>query len=142
MAREMTPKRVLRSLLAVVVGLLAISVVVEFLEFGLVTLVNGEMTTDPDVYYGVRNAAWFLGVKLFYNTVAAVGAGYLCALIARHAELKHGLALAVVQTLAFAWALSRPEMSGWTPGWMWAALIVLTFSGILVGARFRASRCR
>ena len=136
----MTPKRLLRSILAIVVGIVVISMVVEALEFGLVTLINGEPTTDPDAYYAVRNRRWFLAVKLLYNTGAAVGGGYLAALIAGYAELKHGIAMAVVQTLAFAWALAQPELSRWTPGWMWAALISLTFAGILVGARLRAER--
>ncbi len=135
-----TAKRILRSLLGIVAGIVVISMVVEALEFGLVTLINGEPTTDPDVYYAVRNTPGFLALKLLYNTAAAVAAGYLAALIAGYAEVKHGLALAVVQTLAFAWALTQPEVSRWTPGWMWAALIVLTFGGIVLGARLRAAR--
>ncbi len=133
----MRPKDFLRSFLAVLVGIVALSIVVEALEFGLVTLVNGEPTSDPDQYFSVRNRPWFLAVKLVYNTAAAVGAGYLTALIAGRAELKHGMALAAIQTLAFAWALTQPEMSKWTPGWMWAALIVLTAAGIILGSRLR-----
>ncbi len=136
----MTPKRILRSVLAVLVGIVAISMVVEALEFGLVTLVNGGPTRDPDAYYAVRNRGWFLATKLLYNTGAALGAGYLAALIAGYSELKHGLALAFVQTFAFVWALTQPELSQWIPGWMWAALISLTFAGILVGAHLRKQR--
>ena len=58
----------------------------------LVTLVNGEFTNDVEQYFSVRNRPWFLALKLVYNTGAAVGAGYLTALIAGHAELKHGTA--------------------------------------------------
>jgi hypothetical protein len=47
--------QILRSILAVLAGLVLISVIVESLEFGLVTLVNGEVTTDPDSYLRVRN---------------------------------------------------------------------------------------
>ncbi len=96
----MSPKRFLRSVLAIFAGIVAISVVVEGLEFVLVALVRGEPTTEPEAFYAVRNAAWFLAVKLVYNTGAALGAGYLAALIAGYAEFKHGLVLAAVQTLA------------------------------------------
>ncbi len=133
----MQPKHFLRSVFAIVIGIVVISIMVEGLEFGLVALVRGEPTTDPEAYYAVRNAGWFLALKLVYNTGAALGAGYLAALIAGYAEFKHGIVLAVVQTLAFAWALTQPELSRWTPGWMWAGLIVLTFAAILAGARLR-----
>ena len=101
---------------------------------------NGEPTTDPDAYYAVRNRGWFLAVKLLYNTGAAVGGGYLAALIAGVAEVRHGIALAAVQTIAFAWALTQPDVSRWTPGWMWVTLIAMTIAGILVGARLGARR--
>ena len=89
----MTPKGLLRSVLAIVVGIVVISMVVEALVFGLVTLINGEPTTDPDAYYAVRNGRWFLAMKLLYYTGAAVGAGYLAARIAGSAELNHGMAV-------------------------------------------------
>ena len=43
--------QILRSVCAVFAGLVLISVIVEPLEFGLVPLVNGEVTTDPDTYF-------------------------------------------------------------------------------------------
>ena len=134
----MTPKRFLRSTIAVILGIVVILMVVEGLELGLVALLNGGLTTDPEIYFAVRNMGGFLAGKLFYNTAAAIAAGYLTARMAGYAELKHGAVLAVVQTLAFGWALTQPDMARWTPGWMWAALIVLTFAGILVGAGYRA----
>lgn len=137
---SMTAKRILRSLLAVVAGLALISGVVEAIEFGLVTLVNGGPTMDSELYYEIRNRPWFLAVKLGYNTAAAVGAGFLAAAIAGRAYVAHGLALGLVQTLAFGWALTQPDLSRWTPGWVWAALIVSTFAGIVLGARLRAAQ--
>ncbi len=136
----MTPKRFLRSVAGIAVGIVFLSAVVEGVEFGLVRFVLGEPAADPQAYYAVRNAGWFLALKLVYNTAAAVGAGYLTALVGGYPEVKHGLALAVVQTLAFGWALTQPELSRWTPGWVWAALIVLSFAGILFGAKIRSRR--
>lgn len=132
-------KRVVRTVLAVVAGIVFISAVVEGLEFALVTLINSEPTTNPDVYYGIRNRGWFLATKLVYNSLAAIGGGFLAAAVAGYAQLKHGLAVAVAQTLAFLWGLTQPAVSRRTPGWMWACLIVLTFAGIVLGARMRAT---
>ncbi len=136
----MTSKRAARSVLAIVVGIVFVSAVVEALEFALVTAINGARVTDPETYYGIRNLPWFLAAKLLYNSLAAVGAGFLTAVIAGYAQVRHGLVLALLQTAAFGWALTQPEMSRWTPGWMWAALIILTFAGIIFGARIRAAR--
>ena len=130
----------LRSVLAVVVGLVLISLIVELVEFGLVTMAHGAVTTDPVVYFGVRNRPWLLAAKLVYNTAAAVLAGYVTARLARRAPLAHGLALALLQTAAFAWALANVEIRKWTPDWMWIALILVTFAGIMAGARLRLGR--
>jgi hypothetical protein len=51
-----------------------------------------------------------------------------------------GVTLALVQTVAFGWALTRPELRGTTPDWMWACLIVLTFGGIVAGSTLRRMR--
>jgi hypothetical protein len=136
----MTINRIIRSLIGIVVGMFLISGIVEALEFGLVTAINGKPTTEPDVYYAIRNLGWFLGLKLVYNTAAAILGGFVTALIAGYSQMKHGITLAIIQTLAFGWALTQPEMSQWTPNWMWAALILLTFGGIIYGAQIQARR--
>jgi hypothetical protein len=41
---------------------------------------------------------------------------FVAAWIARRAPLAHGVTLALVQTVAFGWALTRPELRGTTPG--------------------------
>ena len=136
----MTWKLLARSAVGVVAGIIAISAVVEGLEFGLVTLINGASTTDPEAYYAIRNRPWFLMAKLVYNTAAAVGGGYLAVLLAGRKEVAHGIFMALLQTVAFLFALSQPDIKRWTPVWMWVALIALTFLGILAGARLRAAR--
>ena len=132
----------LRSVLAVFAGLVLISLIVEPLEFGLVTVVNGELTTDPDRYLRVRNTPAFLAAKVVYNTAAAIVGGWVTARLARRAPLAHGLVLAVIQTAAFGWALATPALRRSTPGWMWACLIVVTFAGIMAGSRLQQQRSR
>jgi hypothetical protein len=126
--------QILRSVFAVFAGLVLISVLVEALEFGLVTLVNGEVTTDPDIYFRVRNTPAFLATKVVYNTAAAIVGGWVAARLARRAPMAHGLMLAAMQTGAFGWALVTPALRQSTPDWMWACLIVVTFGGIMTGS--------
>ena len=96
----MTVKRVIRTSIAIVVGMLLISALVEGLEFSLVAAINEGPTTEPEAYYAIRNRIWFLALKLVYNTAAAVAGGFVVALIAGYSQLRHGVALAVIQTLA------------------------------------------
>jgi hypothetical protein len=138
----MIVRRVIRTISAIFIGMFLISGLVEGLEFGLVAAIHGAPTTEPEVYYGIRNLAWFLSLKLVYNTAAAVVGGFVTALVAGYAPLKHGIALACIQTLAFAWGLTQPNISQWTPGWVWAGLIVFSFAGILFGARIWEQRAR
>lgn len=122
-----------RTILSLFLGLFAISILVESLEFVVVAIANGAVTTDPEIYVSVRNQTWILIGKLFYNSAGAFVGGYLAARLAEYAPLKHGAALAVIQTLAFVWALSQPEIRITTPDWMWALLIPLTAVAIVMG---------
>lgn len=132
--------RVLRSILAVVFGLVVTSLIAESLEFGLVALWNRGVTTDPDVYFSARNQPVMLAAKLVYNTAAAIIGGFVAARLAGRAAVVHGTMLALVQTIAFGWALANPALRRSTPDWMWACLIVLTFAGIIVGSLLEARR--
>jgi len=133
-------KRIIRTIVGVFAGLFLISIIVEGIEFGLVTLLNGQQTTDPDVYYSIRNQAWFLVLKVVYNTLAAIAGGFVTSLIADYGYRKHGIALAILQTLSFGYALTQPEISQWTPAWMWFALILLSFGGIVFGSHIQLRR--
>ena len=129
-----------RSVVAVLAGLVLISVIVESFEFALVALVNRGVTTDPDIYLRVRNQPAFLAAKLVYNTAAAIIGGLVAAWLARRAAVAHGMVLAVIETAAFGWALATPALRRSAPDWMWAALIVLTFAGINAGSLFQRRR--
>jgi len=130
----------LRSIFAVFAGLVLISVIAEALEFGLVALVNGDLTTDPNIYFRARNAPAFLVTKVVYNTAAAIVGGLVAARLARRAPRAHGLVLAVIQTVAFGWALVTPALRRSTPDWMWACLIVMTFAGVMTGSLLQRHR--
>jgi len=137
-----TPAALLRSVGAVVGGLLLISLITETVEVALVTAVNGRPTTDMEAYYAIRNRGWLLAVKLVYNGGAAVAGGYVAAWIARSHAMLHAMGLAALQTAAFGWAIGRPELRRWMPLWMWTALVILTVPAILLGGHLRAQRRR
>lgn len=130
----------IRSVLAIVAGILLITLIVEPLEFALVALVNGGIVTDPAAYFRVRNQPGFLVAKLVYNTGAAIAGGFVAARLARRSPRAHGLVLAVLQTAAFGWALANPALRQTTPDRMWVALIVVTFAGITIGAELQRKR--
>jgi hypothetical protein len=134
--------QLIRSGLAVIVGLISITLIVEPLEFLLVTLAHGGMTTDPYEYFLVRNRGWFLALKVIYNTGAATIAGYLTASIAGRAALIHGGVVAALQSLAFGYAFTVPELRATTPDWLWVTMLVATPVAILVGARLRIAARR
>jgi hypothetical protein len=125
---------VVRSVLAVLIGLVLISLLVEPIEFALVSLVNGGTTTDAVVYFDIRNRPAFLVVKLFYTTAAAVVGGYVTGWLAGRLPLAHGIILAIVQIVALAWAFNTPEMRTWTPDWMWVARAIVSTLGVIWGA--------
>ena len=132
--------QLIRTILAVIVGLIAITLIVEPIEFLLVTIVNRGVTTDPYEYFLIRNRGWFLAVKVIYNSGAAAIAGYLTAWIAGRAPFSHAGVVAVLQTIAFGFAFTVPELRATTPDWMWVTLMIATPAAILAGALFSQHR--
>lgn len=124
----------LRSIAAVVLGILLISVLAEATEFALVGLVNGSLTTDPERYLAIRNLNWFLWLKLGYNFAAGAIGGAVAAHIAGQRPLRHGAVVAGLQTVAFLAALSDAGTRATAPSWAWIGFILATGLGVLAGA--------
>ena len=129
--------KVVRSIIAVFIGLMLISILVEGIEFGLVSLLNGGMpsTEDPEAYFAIRNQTGVLLLKLFYNTIGAVIGGYVTGWISGE-HPRHGFALAIIQTIALIYGMFS-EFGVYTPIWMWILLILLTFPAIISGSYLR-----
>lgn len=117
---------ILRFISGVILGLAVISLIAEGIEFGLVTLVNGGITTDMDAYFGIRNQAWFLLLKFVYNGVGLYAGGWIAAKIASRWKLACTATLAVVQTVSFVWGMTLSEFAGTTPTWAWVPLMIET----------------
>jgi hypothetical protein len=133
---------VIRSIIAVLGGIGLLSIVVEVLEFTLVSAVAGGPPTDLPAYFAVRNQPAILAAKLGYNSVGAVLGGYLTARVARGQEMPHGWVAAIVQTAALIYGFTIGEFAGFTPIWMRIALVLMTGPAMLLGASIRARAAR
>ena len=133
---------VIRSIIAVLGGIGLLSIVVEVLEFTLVTAVAGGPPTDLPAYFAVRNQPAILAAKVGYNSVGAVLGGYLTARVARGQEMAHGWVAAIVQTAALIYGFTIGEFAAFTPIWMRIALVLLTGPAMLLGASIRARAAR
>jgi len=132
----------IRSLVAVLGGILLISVVVEVLEFTLVSARAGSPITDIQAYFAVRNQPVMLAAKLVYNSLAAVLGGYMIAKVAGSHEMLHATGGALVQTVALVWGFTAGEYAAFTPVWMRVALVGLTGPAMLAGASVRTRAAR
>jgi hypothetical protein len=133
---------VIRSIIAVLGGIGLLSIVVEVLEFTLVSAVAGAPPTDLPGYFAVRNQPAILAAKLGYNSVGAVLGGYLTARVAGRQEMAHGGIAAIVQTAALIYGFTVGEFAGFTPVWMRIALVLVTGPAMLLGASIRARAAR
>lgn len=131
---------VVRSLLAVVIGLLLISLITELIEFGVVTALHGAVTTDQAIYFEIRNRLPVILFKFVYNGVAALIGGFVAGWIAGRKEIHHGVALALAQALALLWAMTVSPYAQTTPLWVWLVLLVEMTVGIVGGAWFHYQR--
>ena len=129
----------IRSIVAIIGGIAVISLLVEPLEFFLVSAVAGGPIMDMEGYFGIRNRPGILAAKLVYNTLAAVLGGYMTAKIAGVREMTHAAVAALAQTAALIWGFTLGEYAPYTPVWMRAALIVLTGPAMMGGAWVCAS---
>jgi len=128
-----------RFILSVLAGLLAVSLLAETIEFGLVTLVNEGVTTDRDVYFGIRNQIWFLMLKFIYNGITLFAGGWISARIASRWKIGAAFTLAVLQTISFIWGMTASEFAGTTPAWSWI-LLAIEIPPLIIWGASRATR--
>jgi hypothetical protein len=134
--------RVIRSLLAILLGVGFVSLLVEFLEFTLVNAYAGARIADMETYLAIRNEPLLLGAKLVYNTLAGLLGGYITAKVAVGEEMPHACIAAAVKTAALIWGFATDELVANTPAWMMIALLATTGPAMIGGAWVRAKAVR
>ena len=132
--------KIVRSVLAIVLGMAVVTVVSEGIEFALVTALNGSVTTDLPRYFAVRNQPGVLAAKLVYNGLGALLGGYVAAAVAGRAPLAHGIVVAVLQLAGLLWGMLFSEYKDTSPTWLWLALAASMTPLIVAGAWLRGRR--
>jgi hypothetical protein len=128
-----------RGIIGVVGGVVLYMVVSELLETVLVAATSTERPTDIASFYAARNVPRILVAKVFYNSFAALWAGYMSARLAAERERAYGRVAALAQTAELAYRFGFGELAGFTPIWMRAFLVLTTGPAMLVGASIRAA---
>jgi len=124
----------LRSVLGMFLGLMVMSVIAEGIEFILVALVHGSVTTDQDIYFEIRNRPALLAAKFFYNSAAGLAGGYVTAWIAGRAPIWHGAFLAALQLAGLIYGMTASPYASTTPLWAWIGLAGTMTPIILFGS--------
>jgi hypothetical protein len=128
----------MRSLVAVLGGLLMLFVLTQVLELVLVRTAAAGPLENMEQYLAVRGRTGVLVGLLASQAVASLLAGYTTAKVAGLAELTHAGIAAALQTALFAWGFTVGENASLSPVWMRVATVVVTAPAMLAGASVRA----
>jgi hypothetical protein len=127
----------LRSVVAVLAGMMLLNFMDLTLERILVNAVADVVPTDTVSYVAIRNRPLVLTATLVSHTLAATLAGYVVAKIAGAHEMRHAVAAAVALTATFALAFTG-ENPMLPPVWVRAVILLATPPALLAGASVRA----
>ena len=128
----------LRSLLAVVVGLVLIRLLGQILEQTLVLSIADQPPTDVASYVAVRNRGWVTTVLLGVHAFVSVMAGYVVGKIAGEQEVRHSVIVGALQLVLFLWAFTAADASVLPPLWARLALLAISVPALAAGATVRA----
>src|SRR6266550_3903446 len=92
--------RVLRGLVAVLVGLAVTVGFVQFLELMLANALAGRALQSMADYALVLNAMPVLALRLVVTSLVALLGGYLCAKVAEHDEMRYTLIAVIFRLIA------------------------------------------
>lgn len=134
----------IRLIFGVFVGLIAITVVAESVEFLTIKIVTGkqfsELTEVQNEYFEIRNTTWILVFKSLYSFIAGVIGGYLATWISSGKPQLALILLIGIQVLSLVWAGFLSELSATGPLWMWIYLILVIPLGIFIGHKMRVKK--
>jgi hypothetical protein len=125
-----------RSVLAVLAGIVAMTVVAFAIEIPLRALTLRALPeTFPDQTALDSNIVWMLSQSL-YTVPALMFGGYVAAWLAPRRALAHAFAMAVVQELLIVALMFKPPHP--VPPWMWAITLSVTPVAIIFGGYLRS----
>jgi hypothetical protein len=127
----------LRSVVAVVGGLILLRVMDAVLLSTLVRALADTPPTDDASYLAAQNEPVVLGSTLVAHTFSSVLVGYLIGRIARSQEVRHAIAAGVVLAAAYLAAVLADDPA-LPPMWARVTLLVVTPPALVAGATVRA----
>lgn len=137
---------IVKLIIGVIIGLIAITIVAEAIEFLLVRSLSGIPSSvlqyNQELYFNVRNTHWVLGLKFAYSILAGYVGGYLVTWINLNSgKVKYAIyTLIGIQLVSLIWAGFFSELSNTGPYWMWLYLILVIPGGIWLGYRRRITK--
>ena len=136
--------KVVRIIIGVVAGLIAITLIAESVEFVTIKIISGksfaELTTDESGYFEVRNTIGILLFKILYSFFAGIVGGYLTSKISLARPQLAIFLLIGIQVLSLIWGGFYSELSQTGPIWMWIYLIIVIPMGISLGHKINVKR--
>jgi uncharacterized membrane protein len=127
----------LRSVAAVLGGVVLLSFMDRILEGTLVSALADAPPADQASYLAVRNRPLVLAVTLITHTMAGVLAGYMTGRIAGGQETRHAVGAGAVLMAAYVWAFLL-DNSMLPPVWVRIAMLIVTVPALVGGATIRA----
>jgi HAMP domain-containing protein len=127
-----------RSVAAVIGGSAVMVAGVMLANFALVLLVPGALSpAGPEASGSMR----VLVLLLAANLLAAAAGGYVCARVAKTSELRHALALGMVQAILYAMSALMEREVG-VPLWFHVGMVALLIPAAMLGGWMRAGQRR
>jgi hypothetical protein len=127
-----------RSVIAVLGGIVLISFLAQLLEIPLVQVLASEPIVDMNGYLAARNKPIVHVGLLMIAGLTGLLSGYLVAKIAGEYEVRHAAVTAAVQTVLLIRGFSDPAATATFPAWVKVSLVLVTVPAMLLGALVRA----
>jgi hypothetical protein len=131
------PVDLVRSVIAVLGGIVIGAVLPEVLETTLVRAASDAPLADLSAYFAIRNRPGMLVTKIVSSGLTGVLAGYFAAKLSGTLELGHAAIAGLVQTASLAWGFTLGEYASATPIWVRVFLVALAAPAMLLGASVR-----
>jgi hypothetical protein len=127
-----------RSVIAVLGGIVVISFLTQLLEVPLVNVLASEPIVDMNGYLAARNKPIVHAGLLMIAALTGLLSGYLVAKIAGEYEVRHAVVTAAVQTALLIRGFDDPVAAATLPAWVKVSLVLVTVPAMLLGAVVRA----